>query len=130
VAAVFRPASPEHPEDETFPGLLLARPEGSIFFVNAQQVGERLAELMESQRPTVVALDMSGVPDVEYSALKMLIEGERRAGERGVKLWLVALNPGVLEMVRRSGLADRLGREGMFFNAQAAVEHYTGTRPV
>jgi sulfate permease, SulP family len=127
---VFRPASPEHPEDETFPGLLLARPEGSLFFVNAQRVGERLAELIESQRPTVVALDMSGVPDVEYSALKMLIEGERRAKERGVKLWLVALNPGVLEMVRRSGLADRLGRKGMFFNAQAAVEHYTTTRPV
>jgi SulP family sulfate permease len=29
---VFRPQSPEHPEDESFPGLLLLWPEGPIFF--------------------------------------------------------------------------------------------------
>jgi len=30
----------------------------------------------------------------------------------------------VLEMVRHSGLADRLGRERMLFNARAAIERY------
>src|SRR5262249_20250884 len=35
---VFRPRSKEHPEDETFPGLLLLRPEGRIFFANAERV--------------------------------------------------------------------------------------------
>ena len=32
---VFRPVSAEHPEDETFPGLVILRPEGRIFFLNA-----------------------------------------------------------------------------------------------
>ena len=35
---VFRPRSAEHPEDETFPGLLLLRPEGRIFFANVERV--------------------------------------------------------------------------------------------
>ncbi len=35
-ADVLRPLSPEHPDDDTFPGLLLVRPEGRFFFVNAQ----------------------------------------------------------------------------------------------
>jgi high affinity sulfate transporter 1 len=34
-ADVLRPVSPEHPDDETFPGLLILRPEGRLFFVNA-----------------------------------------------------------------------------------------------
>ncbi len=125
---VFRQATSEHPEDESFPGLLLVRMEGRIFFLNAQRLGDRLAEMIESERPRVVALDFSGIFDIEYSALKMLIEGERRASGQGIRLWLVALNPAVLEMVRRSGLADRLGREGMFFNAQAAVERFGAER--
>src|SRR5271166_3962997 len=33
---VFRPRSKEHPEDETFAGLLLLRLEGRVFFVNAE----------------------------------------------------------------------------------------------
>jgi len=33
---VFRPLSGEHPDDETWPGLLILRPEGRIFFANAQ----------------------------------------------------------------------------------------------
>jgi MFS superfamily sulfate permease-like transporter len=72
----------------------------------------------------VLALDMSRVPDLEYSALQALMEGEKRATESGAIVWLVGMNPGVLEMVRRAGLADRLGRERMLFNARAAIERY------
>ena len=34
-ADVLRPLSPEHPDDETFEGLLILRPEGRLFFANA-----------------------------------------------------------------------------------------------
>jgi high affinity sulfate transporter 1 len=123
-ADVLRPLSPEHPDDETFEGLLIARPEGRLFFVNAQSVADQLRELIARHQPRVVALDMSRVPDIEYSALQMLMEGEEGAPARGFELWLVGLNPGVLEVVRRSGLADRLGRERMLFNARAAIARY------
>jgi sulfate permease, SulP family len=121
---VFRAKSDEHPDDESFPGLLMVRPEGSLFFANAQHVGERIWALVDSAKPRVVALDFSAVPDVEYSALKMLIEGEEKARERGVLLWLVGLNPVALGMVQRSSLADTLGRERMLFNLNAAVERF------
>ncbi len=121
---VFRPLSPDHPGDETFPGLLMARTEGRLFFANAQHVGEQLAPLIESGRPNVVALDFSAVPDIEYSALKALIEAEERQRARGIQLWLVALNPEVRQMVERSSLWETLGRERLFFNMEAAVERY------
>jgi MFS superfamily sulfate permease-like transporter len=64
------------------------------------------------------------VPDIEYSALQALMEGEQRMTERGITVWLAGLNPGVLEVVRSAGLAERLGRERLLFNARAAIERY------
>jgi high affinity sulfate transporter 1 len=119
---VFRPRSDRHPEDEILPGLLLLRPEGRIFFANAQHVGDQIWAYVDMEKPRVVAIDMSAVPDIEYSALKMLIEGEEKARERGVLLWLVALNPEALRMVQRSSLGATLGKDRLLFNLHAAVE--------
>src|SRR4029434_9569541 len=77
-ANVFRPRSKEHPEDETFPGLLIIQLEGRVFFANAERIGEKMKMLADEAKPRVVAVDLSGVPDLEYTALKMLIEGEKR----------------------------------------------------
>jgi anti-anti-sigma factor len=123
-ADVLRPLSPEHPDDETIEGLLIVRPEGRLFFVNAQDVAERIGALVAQHKPRVVAVDMSRVPDLEYSALQVLMEGEKRNSDRGITMWLVGLNPGVLEMVRNAGLYERLGRERMLFNARAAIARY------
>src|SRR5262249_42517032 len=121
---VFRPRSAEHPEDETFPGLLLLRPEGRLFFANAERVGEKIRPLIAEARPKVVALDLEGVFDLEYTALKMLTEAEKRQREKGVMLWLVGLTPRVLAMVQHSPLGAALGRERMFFNLEQAVARH------
>src|SRR5215475_6522950 len=123
---VFRPRSKEHPEDETFPGLLIIRIEGGVFFANAGRIGEKVAALADEVKlkPKVVALDLSGVPDLEYTALKMLVEAEKRQREGGVSLWLVGLNPEVLSVIQRSPLGKILGRERMHFNLELAVSKY------
>jgi high affinity sulfate transporter 1 len=121
---VFRPRSNEHPEDETDPGLLLVQLEGPIFFVNAELIADKLRPLIASSHPKVVALDLSGVSDLEYTALKMLTEAEKRNRDHGLTLWLVGLQPTVLATVQRSPLGRTLGRERMFFNLEQAVARY------
>jgi len=133
-ADVLRPLSPEHPDDETFEGLLIVRPEGRLFFVNAQNVTEQISALVTEHQPRVLVLDLSRVPDVEYSALQALMEGEKRATDRGVDVWLAGLNPGVLEVFRHAGLDEKFGRERLLFNVRAAIERYralpaTGATP-
>jgi SulP family sulfate permease len=127
--SVFRPRSDEHPEDETFPGLLLLRLEGRIFFANAEQIGQKIRLLVNEARPAIVALDLSGVPDLEYTALKSLIEGEKRQRDLGILLWLVGLNPNVLRVVQRSPLGSILGRERMHFSLELAVARYQAMYP-
>src|SRR5271167_2016336 len=90
---VFRPRTKDNPDDESFPGLLLLRLEGRIFFANAAHIGQKIKPLIDEVKPEVVVLDLSGVTDLEYTALKMLIEAEKRYREQGVSLWLVGLNP-------------------------------------
>jgi sulfate permease, SulP family len=115
---VFRPRSKEHPEDESFAGLLLLRPEGRIFFANAEQVAQKIRRLAQEVDAKVVAIDLSAVLDIEYTALKMLTEGAKRQREQGRQLWLVGMNPHVLEMIQRSQLGEMLGRAGMHFNLE------------
>jgi len=124
----FRARSAEHPEDETWPGLLILRTEGRMFFANAPGVGEQMVALIAASRPQVVLIDFSAVPDLEYTALRMLAEAEERLRREGTTLWVAALNPEVLAMVQRSGLGRALGRERMFFNLQMAVERYERMR--
>jgi sulfate permease, SulP family len=127
---VFRPRSAEHPEDESFPGLLLLRPEGRIFFANVAALGAKVKALVDAESPRVVALELSAVPDLEYTALKMLIEAEAQARARGVSLWLVGLTPATLALVKRSPLGDLLGRERMHFNCEVAVTKYLQGLPI
>jgi sulfate permease, SulP family len=121
---VFRPRSKEHPEDEMFPGLLLLRLEGRVFFANAEIIGQKIRLLVNEAQPKVVVLDLSAVFDLEYSALKALSEGEKRQRDLGVATWLVGLNPGVLQMVQRSPLGIALGREKMQFSLELAFAKY------
>jgi anti-anti-sigma factor len=121
---VFRPRSAEHPEDETSPGLLILRLEGRIFFLNVERISEKMRALVKEAQPKVVVLDLSGVFDLEYTALKALVEAEKRQRERGVSLWLVGLNPEVLSTIQRSPLGKVLGRERMHFSLELAVAKY------
>jgi len=124
---VFRPRSDEHPEDESFPGLLLLRLEGRVFFANAEHIAQKIRLLISETKPKVVVLDLSGVPDLEYTALKMLTEAERRSRKQGLSTWLVGLNPRVLRMVQRSPLGRALGTSEMQFTVELAVARFVGS---
>ena len=121
---VFRARSDEHPDDETWPGLLIVRIEGRAFFANAQRIADKMHPLIEQAKPSVVLLDCSALIDIEYTALKMLTEGEENWRRQGVALWLAGLNQEALRVVQPAKLGQILGRERMFFNVEVAVERY------
>ena len=124
---VFRPRSADHPDDESLPGLLILRPVGRIYFGNAENAGGKMRALIAANSPRVVLLDCSAMPGLEYTALKLLVQAEAQFRESGTDLWLAALNPEALELVRRTPLAERLGRERMFFTVEQAFSAFERT---
>lgn len=121
---VLRPLA-DHSDDETIPGLLMARTEGRLFFANVSWVIDKLWLLIHQVSPQVVILDCDAIPDIEYTALKSLTEFEEQLQAAGISLWLAALNPEVLPIVRRSPLGKTLGNERMYLNLDQAVETYS-----
>jgi MFS superfamily sulfate permease-like transporter len=120
----FRPVSAEHPDDETFPGLLLLKIEGNVHFANAARLGDQIWPQIQKYQPRVVALDCSAMPDLEYTALKMLTEAESKLRESGIILWLAALNPEPLQLILKTPLGEALGRERMIHSLKNVVEEY------
>jgi sulfate permease, SulP family len=118
---VFRPRSADHPEDESIPGLLIIRTEGRMTFASVPRAREPLKALVDAAHPKVVILECSAIPDIEYTALQILIGAEEKLREGGISLWLAALNPEVLRVIMRSPLGQTLGSERMFFNLPEAV---------
>ena len=125
---VFRPLA-DHPDDETLPGLLILRTEGRLTFASAPQVADRMQALVAAAAPQVLVFDLGAVPDIEYTALQMLIEAEEKGRiQDGISLWLAHLNPEVLRVIRRSSLGKTLGEDRLFFNVAQAVEHFERSR--
>lgn len=114
----------EHADDVIYPGLLMVRTEGRLTFANAAFVADNMRVLVEEFSPRVIIFECSAIPDIEYTALTMLTEARENLDERGVDLWLAALNPDLLKMIERSSLGGILGHGRMFFNLSKALEAY------
>jgi sulfate permease, SulP family len=121
---VFRPLSEEHPDDETWPGLLVLRTEGRLFFANAERVADRITAHLDERRRRVLLLDCRAVFDIEYTALKVLAQTDDKLAAECVALWIAGLNREALQVVRRSPLGERLGDRRMFANLDAAVREF------
>lgn len=127
---IFRPRAPRHADDEALPGLLILRPEGRLYFANAEHVRGRIhALLQQAGAPRVLLLDCSGIPGLEFTALKMLVAAEEQWREAGLELWLASLSPEALDLVRRTPLAERLGRARMFVTLEQAVAAFESRQP-
>jgi MFS superfamily sulfate permease-like transporter len=122
--AVFRSIGPDHPQDESWPGLLLLRIEGRLFFANAQRVADLIRSRQQHTRAQVLAIDCSAVIDVEYTAIKVLEQLDDKLRRNGCELWFTGMTQGVFEVIERSGIGAKIGHERMFLNLQAAVEAY------
>jgi sulfate permease, SulP family len=120
----YRPLTGEHPEDETVPGLLILRTEGYLNFASGPEAGERMWVLFREARPRVVILELSAVPDIEYTTLRALTATEATLRAKGVEIWLAGLNPRALAMVERSPLGAALGQGRIFINLRHAVRAY------
>ncbi|MBK5108791.1 MAG: STAS domain-containing protein, partial [Anaerolineales bacterium] len=120
---VFRPLK-DHPGDETFPGLLMLRTEGVMFFASAPHAIDQIALMAREHQPKIIVLDCSPVPNFEYTSIKQFSDFDDKLHTSGVTLWLAALNREAFETIEKTELGKALGHERMFLNLEQAVEAY------
>jgi high affinity sulfate transporter 1 len=118
-----------HRKNETFPGVLIFRVEGGIFYFNADSVKEQfLARVAEQDgNLNLVIFDLSSSPQVDLAGVRMLADLHDRLAEHGVTLEPVEAHQSVRELLRAEGLEERFGRISRKLTCAGAVEEWLAT---
>jgi high affinity sulfate transporter 1 len=115
----------KHSDLETFPGLLIVKPEGGLYFANARRCVARILTMVDADPAVqVLLIDASAIPDWDVTAGEVVVEDLfQDLAERDIDLWICALTERPLQMVRRSAAGEVL--EGRLFRTVAeAVNRY------
>ena len=109
----------------TTAGVVVLRIDAPLYFANADYVRDELrrVEAAAGGDMRVLVLDASSVNDLDSSADHVLREVADEYAERGVELYLAGVKGVVLDVMRRSGLYDRLGADRFFLSTDEAVRH-------
>jgi sulfate permease, SulP family len=106
------------------PGLLILRPEGPLFFANADSSRHVLESVAEVSTARWVVLDLEAVSDIDPTAADALAEGIETAVEHGITVAISRARTSTRELLERYGLIEAIGEEHVFDSNRAAVDAY------
>ena len=113
----------ENPGDEQFPGLVVLRLDGGLFFATADALEDRIREVALSS-PDVrgIVLDFVAVDFIDSQGSAKMQEILVLTEQADVTLRLARVKPAVRDVLGRDGVLERLGGEGSYLSVTQAVE--------
>jgi high affinity sulfate transporter 1 len=100
-----------HPEALTFPGLLIWRPGGDLFFASICHLGDGLKAALAASRPPAkhVLVDAEAVNQVDVSACDTLLNIIQELQSQGITIAFARVRDYVRERMRLGGLEATVG---------------------
>jgi high affinity sulfate transporter 1 len=113
----------EHPDATDVPGVLVVRPDGALFFGNADRTRQRALALAAAARPAPrsVVLDLSGSYHLAVPVLDTLDELRDTLHRKGAALHVARLRARARADFDRHRLAGRLGPDAVHASVEAAM---------
>jgi MFS superfamily sulfate permease-like transporter len=111
-----------HPEAEQIPGVLIFRPNGVLFFANANRVYARLRGLVRSSGAALraVIMNLEASPEIDITSLEMLSQFRNELRASGIDLYLARVNDPVRDLLDKSGFLLDMERK-VFQGVDSAV---------
>ena len=115
-----------HPEAEQIPHLLIFRPNGVLFFANANRIRNRLRELTRPSEISLraVLINLEASPEIDVTTLEMLEQLHNELHESGIELYLARVSDRVRDLFDRSGFTERVGSNRLFPGVDSAVNAF------
>jgi SulP family sulfate permease len=112
-----------HPENETFPGLLILRVDGQLFFANAGFAVDHLNQLLTAAQPPprIVVWDLETTTDLDVTAAETLVRLVTQLRASGRDIVFARVRDPVKDIFQRCGLLDLLGGDHIFLTVDDAV---------
>jgi SulP family sulfate permease len=122
----FKPVDPDkilergiHLAQSELEKVTVAYLSGPLFFAATGHFTEAFSKIPID---ATLILSMRGVPLVDTSGLQALQELQQKLNNGGGKLMITSLQPAVEKMLLRSGLADAVGEQNIFWSAELAIQ--------
>jgi sulfate permease, SulP family len=112
------------PGDPPERGLRLLRPEGPLFFANADLVRATLRTAAADPHLRWVVIDLEAVGDIDPTAAEALVDGIAAAHAAGLVVGFSRVRGPISDLLHRYGLAGVVGQEHIFATNRAAVSAY------
>ena len=118
---VFRDLD-EHPGDEQYPGVVVLRLDGGLFFATSDALEDRVREVaLSTSGITGIVLDCEGIDFIDSQGSAKLHEVLGLARQAGVTLRLARVKPAVYDLLACDGVLDDIGAENIHGNIDHAV---------
>ena len=100
-----------HPEALTFPGLMIWRPGGDLFFASIGRLDDQLKAAVAASHPPVkhVLLDAEAVNQIDTSACDALLNLIRELQSQGITFAFARIRDEIREQMRRGGIEAVVG---------------------
>jgi high affinity sulfate transporter 1 len=110
----------EHPGDDQFPGVVVLRLDGGLFFATSDALEDRVREVaLSTPEITGIVLDCEGIDFIDSQGSAKMREILDLTEQAGVTLRLARVKPDVRELLARDGVLDRIGDDKI----NDAVDH-------
>jgi high affinity sulfate transporter 1 len=105
-----------HPEARTFPGLLIWRPGGDLFFASVGYAGEELRAALAASRIPVkhVLIDAGSVNLIDTSGCDALLAGIEALRSEGITVGFARLRDELRDRMRRAGVEAAVGADNFY----------------
>jgi len=118
----------QHPDSETYAGLVVVRFDAGLFFASAGALEDRLRELVQrSDTPyDTVVISFEGVDFVDSQGSAKIDQLIELADSYGAELRLARVKQAVVDLLERDGVIERLGPDHIYDNVfEACADHIT-----
>lgn len=113
----------DHPDYETYPGLLVLRFDAGLFFASVDTLVEHLIDHHHRADPKIytVVLDFEGINFIDSQGAATLAELIELAREREIEFRLTRVKTAVNEVLHKDGIIDQIGEERVYGNVYEAI---------
>jgi SulP family sulfate permease len=112
----------KHPEDQEFPGLVVLRLDGGLFFATSDALEDRVREVaLSTVDVDAIVLDCVAIDFIDSQGSAKMREILELTDQAGVTLRLARVKPAVRELLQRDGVLDRIGRDRVHQSVAQAV---------
>jgi anti-anti-sigma regulatory factor len=119
------------PSRRTYRGVIVLRPDGPLFWANANSVVQHIEMLVRERRPLhAVVLDLEATNQMDTTTAERLQQMMLRLRLKGIDLYLVRVFGNVRDVLTRSGFLDELGPEHVWHSIAAGVKAARAAPPI